>query len=583
MSSDFVHIQGIPVPEGKSPGLRREFSKWSTDPEAEIQVSLFIRAMQKFQDTPHTERLSYFQVADWEDAREHWRLPYWDWALPDNEGQEPALFKTEEIRIRGPATMNSGLSWKTVPNPLYRFQLKVGGALMPMGGLEAPFKVEDVLDENGNVDFPSAQCSGTSRHGIEKVSKTSWSGLDGVNNSVEVAKAIHSERVQGLTISDMVYRLLSDSKEPQSWFDFATTAAHRVPRQTSWENWISLESIHNNLHDLIGGSTTNGLTPGGIGHMSQVQVAAFDPIFYMHHANIDRLTAIWQTLNPHAWFTTVAGQPPANSDLTPFHHEFQAPMKEVRYFNSDDLQNWSQFGYQYDDLDELKREKGESDENYFDRIRAHIETKYSSTGRVVLQDRSNIIGQRTGNTYNDYIIDILYDRSALNGNPYTIHFFLGDVDSSDVASTNNYATHPKHVGSVYNFSTPLGPSEPGQPPSCENCVQQRDAGMLSLAQIPLTIPLYHEAASPTNDEINHLGTSEVEQYLTSQLNWIAVSTKGEQIPWERLSSMKVYVLKGKAQHFEEDTRLSMYGNYSPMIGVTQNKPAGASHADYHFT
>lgn len=76
---------------------------------------------------------------------------------------------------------------------------------------------------------------------------------------------------------------------------------------------------------------------------------------------------------------------------------------------------------------------------------------------------------------------------------------------------------------VYNFSTPLGPVEAGQPPSCENCVQQQDAGILSLAQIPLTIPLYHEAADPDNDEINHLDPSEVEQYLTRQLSWIAVS------------------------------------------------------------
>ena len=64
MSTEFVQIQGIPVPVGQAPGLRTEFSKWTTDnPKTSIQVSLFIRALQKFYDTPYEEKLSYFQIA----------------------------------------------------------------------------------------------------------------------------------------------------------------------------------------------------------------------------------------------------------------------------------------------------------------------------------------------------------------------------------------------------------------------------------------------------------------------------------------------------------------------------------------
>ena len=36
----------------------------------------------------------------------------------------------------------------------------------------------------------------------------------------------------------------------------------------------SLEGLHNSYHNDVGGS----------GHMSQVPVAAFDPVFWMHHA-----------------------------------------------------------------------------------------------------------------------------------------------------------------------------------------------------------------------------------------------------------------------------------------------------------
>jgi tyrosinase len=31
------------------------------------------------------------------------------------------------------------------------------------------------------------------------------------------------------------------------------------------------------------------------------QVAAYDPLFFMHHANLDRLTALYQRKNPDSW------------------------------------------------------------------------------------------------------------------------------------------------------------------------------------------------------------------------------------------------------------------------------------------
>lgn len=31
---------------------------------------------------------------------------------------------------------------------------------------------------------------------------------------------------------------------------------------------------------------------------------AFDPVFFLHHANVDRLLALWQTINPDQWVPT---------------------------------------------------------------------------------------------------------------------------------------------------------------------------------------------------------------------------------------------------------------------------------------
>ena len=35
--------------------------------------------------------------------------------------------------------------------------------------------------------------------------------------------------------------------------------------------------------------------------MGDPAVAAFDPIFFLHHANVDRVIALWEALNAGVW------------------------------------------------------------------------------------------------------------------------------------------------------------------------------------------------------------------------------------------------------------------------------------------
>jgi tyrosinase len=51
--------------------------------------------------------------------------------------------------------------------------------------------------------------------------------------------------------------------------------------------------VHNEIHDKTGGG----------GHMSSLETSAFDPLFWLHHSNVDRLWAIWQAINPAAFIT----------------------------------------------------------------------------------------------------------------------------------------------------------------------------------------------------------------------------------------------------------------------------------------
>ncbi|HSV64864.1 MAG TPA: tyrosinase family protein [Mycobacteriales bacterium] len=58
--------------------------------------------------------------------------------------------------------------------------------------------------------------------------------------------------------------------------------------------------LHNGLHGWVGGPN---------GHMSSLTGSPFDPIFYLHHCNIDRLWAMWQ-LDGHADEYPVSGGSP---------------------------------------------------------------------------------------------------------------------------------------------------------------------------------------------------------------------------------------------------------------------------------
>ena len=81
------------------------------------------------------------------------------------------------------------------------------------------------------------------------------------------------------------------------------------------------------------------------------------------------------------------------------------------------------------------------------------------------------------------------------------------------------------MGSVHNFSSPTGT---GGLSRCANCSKQHDDGVLSTAQVPLTIPLYYAAASTSIQGIEGFNPGQVEPYLANQLHWVAVSVRSLQ-------------------------------------------------------
>ncbi|KAJ7674241.1 tyrosinase [Mycena rosella] len=110
----------------------------------------------------------------------------------------------------------------------------------------------------------------------------------------------------------------------------------------------SLEAIHDGVHVDVGGN----------GQMSDPSVAAFDPIFFLHHCNVDRMLSLWAALNPGVWVTpgeatggTWTIEPDANvnknSNLTPFWSS------QKTYWESSQVTATSSIGYTYPEFNGL--------------------------------------------------------------------------------------------------------------------------------------------------------------------------------------------------------------------------------------
>lgn len=150
-------------------------------------------------------------------------------------------------------------------------------------------------------------------------------------------------------------------------------------------------------------------------------------------SNIDRLLAMWQTLNPSQYLTQETG---LTHKLYPFRHG----QSDDEIYISSDVQDWTKLGYQYQ---LLEKHDSESQEQYVARIKQWISDTYNHGALNIVKNARKVRAvipkasapmvsavhvQSTGQhpnpgsagpvsaapsqhpKYHDYIIDVLYDR-----------------------------------------------------------------------------------------------------------------------------------------------------------------------------
>ena len=229
------------------------------------------------------------------------RIPYWDWAFNTTM---PDPVNSPTISVTSPYGVIN------IANPLYSYTFH---------------------PQPSAADFPPSDGTIATYHNTVRYPSSSGQSQPDLANLQLEANA--------QAIQDATYQLIADQS---NYAPFSNTG-YTDDRGGSYN---SLENMHNAIHSLVGHG----------GHMGQIPYSAFDPIFWLHHANVDRLFAIWQAIYPNSYttaevdiegtFTNAPGETEdVNTPLTPFHSDTLGTL-----YTSATVRSTRPFGYTYPEV-----------------------------------------------------------------------------------------------------------------------------------------------------------------------------------------------------------------------------------------
>ncbi|KAI9806662.1 MAG: hypothetical protein M1825_006119 [Sarcosagium campestre] len=469
---------------------------------------------------PSSSRARYVEAA------RTFRIPYWDWAknakMPNN------------VNVRT-ISVNTPTGRKTIDNPLYSYKFHVRNP-----NSQFPSSDGDIARYQQTVRYPDA--NGNSRP-------------NAVNDQLLANQA---------NLHDRTYLLLT--RQP-SYAPFSNTGYTDNRGQT----YDSLEAIHNDIHGLTG----NG------GHMSYVPYSAFDPIFWLHHTNVDRIFALWQAIYPNSYvgsqtnpFGTRTNAPGGvenvNTRLTPFRKDAAG-----NYWTSASARSLKTFKYTYPEIVDWNVSPSQLSAN----VRAKVRALYDPQGRLSRREVGALSGLthkeagalaerdfpslapkytipqdlKNGSSYLEWFVNFQVDKNELN-EPNFVHFFLGKVSENPL----EWSASPNLVGSHASFTV-------------QNTTIAPQA--IVLGQMPLTRKL---VAAADSGLLKSLEPCDVKPFLTKYLSWRVQTFDDRAVPTENLPSLKVYVVDQKVIPSKSFDSFPLYGKLTPHTDVTKGKVGGTS-------
>ena len=201
--------------------------------------------------------------------------------------------------------------------------------------------------------------------------------------------------------------------------------------------------------------------------MSFIPYSAFDPIFWLHHANIDRIVAMWQAIYPDSFvtpqvdqygtYTTAPGSTEdINTPLTPFHSG-----NSGNFYTAATARTTRSFGYTYPEIVDWNVTAPQLSSN----VRRALNQLYNPSGSLSTRSllphqhltlqKSNSSGTPSNKMEDedgtfDYSINIRVSKSALNVS-FFIHFFFSDPPDSP----EDWSYAPNLIGTQSILATPL--------------------------------------------------------------------------------------------------------------------------------
>lgn len=265
----------------------------------------------------------------------------------------------------------------------------------------------------------------------------------------------------------------------------------------------NFETLHDGLHNVF-----------GLGHMGIVEASAFDPVFWLHHTNMDRIVALYQYRYPDTWIEDApqakgtyavkqgAIEGPA-SPLAPFHMNALGDM-----WTSTTSRNWTSFGYTYPEI--MNDPSNKTFTSTLNKLYKPAAQGLNNTDAVNSAPGDNAINNGTSNSPVKAVKAI--DWQAEVNMPtdikisYSVRAFLGKPD----ADPKNWPTDPNYVGQLASMSSPRMSSD-----------------LIVTGSIALTDQL---AQKHKSGELKSLRKDDVKAYLKDNFTWRIQALDYSEIP-----------------------------------------------------
>ncbi|CAD6503403.1 BgTH12-03068 [Blumeria graminis f. sp. triticale] len=411
------------------------------------------------------------------------RFPYWDWAanpaLPD-------IVNQPQIQIE---------SWngtQLVDNPLYEY------------------KFQSPLDRDL---FPSNSSDG-------------WFAF-----YRHTVRGVNTRNPKEVSHPDVVNTSLQRGNlRANTWRALARSTTFNIFSSTSTPG-SSIEAVHNTVHSAIGAR---------YGHMSYLSYAAYDPLFWLHHANIDRLFALWQVLHPESFvqpeedvFGNFITLPhtivDVNTSLRPFREE-----RSGEWWTSNSARYIDTFSYTYPELQGNRTS---------DQLKANVTAAINRLYQPTNSARKRFIRSSPGSTAaflptREWSLSVSVSKFDAGGANFRILVFLGQVP----ADPEEWELSEAFIGSISIFPPPYVPITAFDP----------FPEVITHSEVDLDEGLERYG-------MNVEDSSSVVEFLKEELQWRIQKTDGEVIPPENIPSLLMEVEEETVSWPTDVTELPSYG------------------------